>query len=65
MAHATTNENVLADPELRESLRIIRTQRALKLAGVGIALFAAIAAGVAYASLSYSDRNEAVPAQVR
>jgi hypothetical protein len=64
MAHAVTDET-FADPELRQSLRIIRRQRALKLIGVGIALFGAISVAVAYASLSYSDRNEAVPAHVR
>ena len=64
MAHAISDP-MFADPELMKSLRIIRQQRALKLVGVGVALIAAIAGAVAYTSLSYSDRNESVPKQVR
>ncbi len=65
MAHATTNDSYLADPDLRESLRVIQHERSMHMIAVGVALVAAIATAVAYASLSYSDRNEAVPAQVR
>lgn len=65
MAHATTNDSYIADSDLRESLRIIRRQRSLRLFGVVVALSAAVAAAVAYASLSYSDRDEAVPVHSR
>lgn len=65
MAHATTSETYIADPELRESLRIIRRQRSLHLVGVVIALSAAVATAVAYVSLSYNDRDAAAPAQSR
>ena len=65
MANTTTSETNIADPDLRESLRIIRRQRTLHLVGVAVALSAAIATAVAYASLSYSDRDAAAPAQSR
>ena len=65
MAHASTSETYVADPDLREALRVIRRQRSLHLVGVVIALSAAVATTVAYASLSYSDRDAAVPAQSR
>jgi hypothetical protein len=64
MAHAISDPS-FDDPELRRSLRIIRQQRTLKLVGVGIALVAATSVAIAYASLSYSDHNEAVPAHMR
>lgn len=65
MPHTATSETYIADPELRESLRVIRRQRSLHLVGVVIALSAAIATAVAYASLSYSDRDASAPAQSR
>lgn len=65
MAHAVTNDESFADPEMSESLRIIRHQRSLKLIAVAVALVAAIAGAIAYASLSYSDRSEAVPTHAR
>ena len=64
MSHARTNDDWLdQDPGLRSSLRVIRRQHSLRLAGVVVALMAAVATAVAYASLSYSDRNESTPAQ--
>lgn len=65
MSHAASKETQIADPDLRESLRIIRRQRSLHLVGVAVALSAAVAVAVAYATLSYNDRDAAVPAQVR
>jgi hypothetical protein len=60
MAHAHTNDDwLMQDPDLRDSLRIIRRQHTWRLIGVVVALLAALATAIAYASLSYSDRNEA------
>jgi hypothetical protein len=64
MSYARTNDDWLdQDPDLRESLRVIRRQHRLRLGAVVLALLAAGAAAIAYASLSYSDRNESIPAQ--
>ena len=64
MAYARTNDDWLAqDPELRESLRVIRRQHSLRLIGVVVALIAAAATAIAYASLSYSDHTQSISAQ--
>lgn len=65
MAHATTHDDYIADPDLREPLRIIRRQRSLKLVGVVLAISAAVAVAFAYASLSYNDRDESVTVHLR
>jgi hypothetical protein len=64
MSYARTNDSWLDhDPELKESLRVIRRQHSVRLIGVVVALCAAVAITAAYASLSYGDRNESTPVQ--
>jgi hypothetical protein len=64
MAYARRNDDWLAqDPDLRESLRVIRRQHSLRLIGVVLALIAAAATAIAYASLSYSDHTQSISSQ--
>jgi anti-sigma-K factor RskA len=51
------------DQELEDSIRLMRRAHSWRLIGVVAALVATLALAIAYASLSYSDRNEASPAQ--
>jgi hypothetical protein len=56
MAQAETNDNWLTrDPELRESIRVIRRDRSWRLIGVAVALVGAVGVAFGTAYLSYND----------
>lgn len=66
MAHAHANEDWLAqDPELRDSIRVIRRDHTWRLIGVVVAMVAAFATAAAYAYLSYSDQYTTTPSGQR
>lgn len=54
MTPAQTNDWSGTDPELRESVRVYRHQRSMRLLAVGVALLAAFGTAALYAVLSYS-----------
>ena len=56
MAHAHMSEDWLTgDPDLRESIRVIRRDHTWRLVGVAVALAAAVGLAFATAYLSYND----------
>lgn len=59
MSYAHTNDDLfLQDPEIRESIRVIRRERSWHLIGVAVALVAALVVAILYTYLSYSDQRE-------
>lgn len=55
---AQYHDSLIRDPEMRESLRMMQTQRTMRVAGVIGAIIAAIIVGFLGIYLMYSDEYE-------
>ncbi len=57
-----SNQDMVDDPELRQSLRVIERQRATKKWGVIIGIFLALGIAMLAVTLAYNDTPESAPA---
>ena len=55
---AQYHDSLMRDPEMRESLRVMQTQRSMRVAGVIGAIIVAIIVGFLGIYLMYSDEYE-------
>ena len=55
---AQYHDSLMSDPEMRESLRVMQTQRSMRVAGVIGAIVVAIIVGFLGIYLMYSDEYE-------